>query len=191
MNTVEPIRDIKKIAAIKNMLKAKKNPRDFLLFTMGINSALRISDLLKLQIGDVLDKRGDIREHLYLRVKKTGKELTPKINKSMREALEFYFSKLGPIDYDAPLFQSTRSEQPLDRVRAWTIINQWCEAVGLDSGRHGTHTLRKTWGFHARKMGIDIEIIREKLGQRNTGVTRRYIGLTQEEVNDVEEKVCL
>ncbi len=57
MAKVQPIRDLKRIKAIKNMLKGSGTPRNYLLFTLGINFALRISDLLKLRIADVLDKR--------------------------------------------------------------------------------------------------------------------------------------
>jgi hypothetical protein len=57
MSKVQPIRDIKRVKAIKNMLKGSGTPRNFLLFTLGINFALRISDLLKLHITDILDEK--------------------------------------------------------------------------------------------------------------------------------------
>jgi hypothetical protein len=55
MNFVEPIRDRKKIAQIKNQLRGQRRSRDLLLFVVGINTALRISDLLELQVGYFLD----------------------------------------------------------------------------------------------------------------------------------------
>jgi integrase len=55
MQFVEPIRDIKKVAQIKNMLRGENKVRDLLLFELGINSALRISDLLGIQIKDLFD----------------------------------------------------------------------------------------------------------------------------------------
>ena len=66
MNNVEPIRNQQKIYAIKQyILGDKYNPayreRDYLLFVFGINSALRISDLLSLKVKDVLNAQGDIR----------------------------------------------------------------------------------------------------------------------------------
>ena len=83
MNTVEPIREIQKILAIKRILKEQSNPRDYLLFTMGINFALRINDLLSLKVKDVLDKKGEIIEYLHLREQKTKKEKKIKINKAV------------------------------------------------------------------------------------------------------------
>ena len=54
MSTVEPIRSLKDLRKIKSILSS--NPRDLLLFTLGINSGLRISDLLALNVGDVKNK---------------------------------------------------------------------------------------------------------------------------------------
>jgi len=190
MTTVEPIRDAKKIVAIKSILKAGRYPRDYLLFTLGINLALRVSDLLALRIKDVLDRKGEIVEALHIRERKTGKERKIRLNRSAKEALEFYFSKAGISDGEEFLFRSLRSDKPLDRIRANTLINKWCDEVDLQ-GRFGTHTLRKTWGYRARKLGVPIELIQEKLGHRSPAVTRRYIGVTQDEVSNIEEKVCL
>ena len=66
MNFVEPIRDRKKIAQIKNQLRGQRRFRDLLLFTMGINSALRISDLLQLQIGHFIDESGRPKRRFWI-----------------------------------------------------------------------------------------------------------------------------
>jgi len=190
MNKVEPIRNPKKITQIKNQLKMKENPRDYLLFTLGINFALRIQDLLSLKIKDVFDSNG-IKEFIYLREKKTGKQKKIKVNKSSREALEFYFDKVGEVDPDSYLFKSERSEKPLDRTQAYRLIRGWAEDVGLTGGKYGTHSLRKTWGYQARKQGIPMELIMEKLGHNSPTVTKRYIGITDDEIEDVEDRVNL
>ncbi|GAI69327.1 unnamed protein product [marine sediment metagenome] len=52
-------------------------------------------------------------------------------------------------------------------------------------GRVGTHTIRKTAGYHMRMVGVPIEIIREVLGQKDMQVTKRYIGITDDEVTKV------
>jgi integrase len=59
MKFVEPIRDRKKITQIKNLLRGQHRYRDLLLFVIGINMALRISDLLQLQIGQFIDENGE------------------------------------------------------------------------------------------------------------------------------------
>jgi len=190
VTTVEPIRDAKKIVAIKSILKAGKYPRDYLLFALGINLALRVSDLLALKVKDVLDRKGNIVESVHIREQKTNRQTKIMLNRTAKEALEFYFSKDGISNGEEFLFKSLRSNKALDRIRANTLINQWCKEVDLQ-GRFGTHTLRKTWGYRARKLGVSIELIQEKLGHRSPAVTRRYIGVTQDEVSNIEEKVCL
>jgi len=191
LNTVEPIRDRKKILAIKGNLKAQDNPRDYLLFTMGINFALRISDLLRLRVRDTLDGKGEIKDYVYLREQKTKKEKKLKLNKAVKEALEYYFSKAQVTNPDQLLFVAHRSGRPLTRIRAWQLIRSWCEKVGLSGERFGTHSLRKTWGYQARMSGVSVELICEKLGHRSPAVTRRYIGITQDEISEVENRVCL
>ena len=64
MNFVEPIRDRKKIAQIKNLLRGEGRFRDLLLFVVGINTALRISDLLELHVEHFLDDHQHIKQRL-------------------------------------------------------------------------------------------------------------------------------
>jgi site-specific recombinase XerD len=77
------------------------------------------------------------------------KEKKIKINKVVKEALEYYFKKAEITDPDSYLFTSYRSNQKLDRIRVWQMIKNWCKEVEIDSKRIGTHTLRKTWGYQA------------------------------------------
>lgn len=85
MEFVQPIRDRRKIAAMKRILAS--NPRNHLLFVLGINSALRISDLLRLRVSDVVDESGKIRESLEIREQKTDKTKQFELAKNARKAL--------------------------------------------------------------------------------------------------------
>ena len=73
MNFVDPIRSRKKIAQIKNLLRGERRFRDLLLFVVGINSALRISDLLTLRIGHFVDEQGRINQRFQIHEQKRGK----------------------------------------------------------------------------------------------------------------------
>jgi integrase len=90
MNFVEPIRDRKKIAQIKNLLRGQKRFRDLLLFVVGINTALRISDLLQLQINHFLDEQKRVKRRFWIKERKRGKRHKMVINSSIREALATY-----------------------------------------------------------------------------------------------------
>ncbi|MBA7522611.1 Tyrosine recombinase XerD [subsurface metagenome] len=185
MRKVQPIRDLKKIRAIKGNLR-KKNPRDFLLFTLGINTGLRISDVLKLKVEDVKDRTGEIKEYLDLNEKKTKKQRLIYLNSEVRNALEYYFDKTGIYHLDRYLFISdkTKINKPISRIRAWQLIQIWCREVGI-KGNIGTHTLRKTAGYQMRIAGVAIELIQEVLGHQSISMTKRYLGITDDEVTKV------
>ena len=71
MNEVGAIKDKKQIEKVKNILR-KTNLRDYLLFVMGINVGLRISDLLKLKFRDLIDDKGNILDVIKIKEVKTG-----------------------------------------------------------------------------------------------------------------------
>lgn len=192
MNTVEPIRNPVKILAIKRNLKKESNPRNYLLFTMGINLALRAGDLLEIKVSDILDNKGELKKYLYIKERKTKRQRKIKINEATREALNYYFRKSKIFDPDQYLFKSKKSDKPLDNVGLWYLIKRWTRAVGLEGERYSSHSFRKTWGYQARIYhGASIEMISEKLGHRSTAVTKRYIGIDQEEINRMEENICI
>lgn len=187
MVTVQPIRDKNKIGAIKSRLRS--NPRNYLLFVLGLNTALRIGDILKLKVSDVRGKKGEIRDILKVRQGKTGKEKRIAINEKVRKALEFFFSQSTVLEDNEFLFANRRTGKAISRVYAWMVLNKIAQEFELEN--FGTHSLRKTWGYQARKAGIDLSIIQEKLGHSSPAVTKRYLGITDDEVNKVEREFCL
>lgn len=90
MNYVEPIRDRKKNAQIKNQLRGQRRYRDPLLLVFGINIALRISDLRQLRIGQFIDDHKRIRQRFSIKEQKRNKRHEVVINQSIREALGEY-----------------------------------------------------------------------------------------------------
>ena len=89
MNFVEPIRDRKKIAQIKNLLRGQGRYRDLLLFAVGINTALRITDLLQLQIGQFINERGNAKRRFWIQERMRGKR--HEVAFRIRDALGEYF----------------------------------------------------------------------------------------------------
>jgi len=197
MNSVEPIRAKAKIDQIKANLRS--DPRNYLLFVLGLNFALRISDLLSLRIENVLHNDGAMRDFVTIREGKTGKEKRIKINDSAKEALTAFFGAQitgqGSLitfanSHSDFLFKSKRSGDHIDRIQAYRLMRRWCDDVGI-TDKIGTHTLRKTWGYHARKKGVDISMIMEKFNHQSPTMTKRYIGITNDEIESVEESICL
>jgi len=180
MEFVEPIRDRKKIEAMKKVLKGS-NLRDHVLFTLGINSGLRVSDLLKLKVTDVLDERGRVKDRITVREKKTGKSKTFPFSDTVIKALKEYLMETHP---EVTLFPSRKGGGPITRQQAYRIINDTARTVGIKD-RIGTHTLRKTFGYHAYIAGVDVTRIQSLLNHSSPKETLRYIGITQDELDDV------
>jgi integrase len=170
MNIVEPIRDLEKIEEIKNFLK-KKSYRDYVLFNLGINCGLRISDLLKLKVKDVRGKY-----HLKLKETKTKKNKNQKLPLPVVEILEDYIEGKDDDEY---LFQSRKGvNKPLQRQRAFSIIKEAAEHVGLES--IATHTLRKTFGYHFYQRKKDVALLQDIFNHAAPSITLRYIGINQD-----------
>ena len=180
MNFVEPIRDIKKIQTMKNILR--DNPRNELLFVLGINSALRVSDLLRLLVAGVLDESHNLKSAVILKEHKTGKTKRFPLNESVRSALRRYFKTHPPRSTDVPLFPSRSGGGALKRKQAWAILQQAGKSIGLDN--IGTHSMRKTFGYHVYRKTNDLAIVQQLLGHSNSSDTLRYIGITQEQLFD-------
>ena len=181
MEIVQPIRDLKQIDTIKKLLK-QQNMRDYCLFVLGINSGLRISDLLKLRISDVSEK-GKVKNRIRLREKKTNKFKDFPISDNAKRAINEYL-KTRTIVENEPLFISRKNKGFLMRKRAYWILNEAARSIGIKE-KIGTHTLRKTFGYHAFKNGYDIEIIQKLFNHSSPSVTLRYIGITQDNLDDV------
>ena len=182
MNIVEPIRSENRIKQIRGNLYRQKNPRNYLLFVFGINSGLRIGDILSLKLADIKDTEGNLKDSLDIREQKTNKVRRVHFNTQIKEAISYYIKKSNVFDLDQYLFTNEKSEKnkPITRIRAYQLINEWCRKVGI-MHKVGGHTLRKTFGYHLRMQGISIERISSLLNHQNIKVTFRYIGINDDE----------
>jgi integrase len=174
VNTVQPLRSKRDIERMK---KALGNPRDRLLFIFGINSSLRISDILRLKVGDVRGK-----STLTIREKKTGKLKKFPLNKSITNAVK----TLVPANAndDDWLFPSRKGGKPISRVQAYRILKDAAKRAGLDFDI-GTHTLRKTAALHAYQNGTDLSVLMTVLNHSSQRETLRYIGIEQDDIDEV------
>jgi integrase len=173
MNTVDPIRDPEKLKLICTYLK-KNNIRDFIMVYTGFYSGLRISDILKLRICDVKNK--DI---IRIREQKTKKEKKFEINPELKRELKKYCEGKNLNEYLIPSRQGKNN--PLSRVRAYQIMKE----VGslFDIPDLGTHTLRKTFGYHNYKQFKDAALLMTIFNHSSQAITLRYIGIEQEDIN--------
>lgn len=88
------------------------------------------------------------------------------------------------------LFFNPKTQQPIKRGQAWKFITAVCKEVGL-RGNFGTHSLRKTWGYHARMQGVDLALIMYKLNHNSIAYTKRYLGITDDELQAIAQRLNL
>ena len=187
MEYVDPIKDIEQINAMKEILK-KQSQRDLLLFVFGINTGIRISDLLALKVGDVWEQ-GKVKEFLHTNEDDEDKVQAYFINNAVKQEIDMYLSNLNvqPEDY---LFKSKKDTKPITRQQAYRIINHAAKEVGV-IGKVGTHTLRKTFGYHAYRKGIAISILMSIYHHHSSAETLRYIGIDKDEQKLIKVDVNL
>ena len=180
MDFVQPIRNTEDIERMRSVL-AKSGSRNRLMFNLGINSGLRISDILTLKVGDVRDK-----DFVELTERKTGKRRRFRITAVKSEiAAEI----IGMSD-DEYLFQSRKGDnKPITRVQAYRILNNAAEVCGLSE--IGTHTLRKTFGYHFYQRTHDVAMLQKLFNHSSPSITLRYIGIEQDQIDEATADFAL
>lgn len=176
----EPIKDVKDIRAIKKILADK--PRDLCLFTLGINTNLRASDLLRIAVADVDGlKAGD---ELEIKEQKTGKARRITLNKAVVKAIEGLLSSGGHESGDI-LFKGQRG--PLTVPSVNRLVKGWCREINL-KGNYGSHTLRKTFGYHQRvTFGVGLPVLMETFNHSSQRQTLDYLCVQDEEIKSIYE----
>jgi integrase len=195
---VEPIKNVKDIKNIKTILE-KKNKRDYMLFVVGINVGLRAGDLLNLKINEVSEQETKgkfvIKDAVTIREEKTDKIREFTLNKSAKEAIELYLNSLKDFSPEDYLFKSRKGNEALTVEATHKIIKTAMRDLNI-KGNYGTHTLRKTFGYHTyinnvKDNPLILETLQKMLNHSSQSVTLRYIGITKEVITDVYNSLNL
>lgn len=185
--TVEPIRDRVKINRLYQYLKGY-DPKYALIFKFGINTGLRISDILPLKVKDIFTEDFKFREHLILKEKKTSKEKKIKMNDTLRKCILEYVKNQN-LSYDSYLFQSKKGGH-LGRIQVYRVLKNAASVFGIEN--FGTHSLRKTWGYWTYKMSkYNIGLIMDTFNHSSQSITLRYIGVNQDQKDELYSLVQL
>jgi integrase len=175
---VEPIRDMKDIKAIKKMLAG--NPLYFAIFTVGINTNLRASDLLRITVGMVRGIKP--MEEMELKETKTGNVRRITLNKNCTDAIAGLLAMRSYKDDDY-LFVGKRGVLTVPSVNR--LVKSWCETINL-KGNYGSHSLRKTWGYHQRvSFGVGLPELMTVFGHATQRQTLAYLCVQPEEIKNV------
>ena len=198
----EPIKDKEDIRRISEYLVEQGRYRDNMLFIVGINVGLRVSDLIELRFSDFIDADGkyktefDVFEHKTRRSRKSAKNRRIGINEAVIWAIDEYLNsearqgKTKKInDFLFPASRSDTATGHINRKTVDLLLKGIVKDLGIQV-KVSTHTLRKTFGYQlmeAAPIGKKEEtllLLQEIFGHADSRITRRYIGITQEDITD-------
>lgn len=178
---VEPIRNVADIRRIKKLREG--SPRDLCLFTFGINTAFRANELLSIHVGDVAHLRAGDRFELKQRKTQTYRAIT--LNKTVVNAIREWLAVHPDPSPEAPLFRSHKTGEALQVSVVSQMVKRWCAEAGL-KGNYGSHTLRKTWGYHQRMQGkAALPLLMEAFGHATQRQTLDYLCIQSEEIQEL------
>ncbi|CCG47510.1 integrase family protein (plasmid) [Halobacillus halophilus DSM 2266] len=186
MNEAQPIKSKNDINKLK---KAAANDRDRLLITFGVNTGLRISDIIDLKVGDLFDGRSNQpKKAVKIKEKKSRKTKTFTLNQTIAKDLKKTVK--DPTDREAFVFQSRRGNNGISRIQAHRILAAAAERAGLDYPV-SSHSLRKTFGYHAYNNGVDLTLLMKIFNHSSQEITLRYIGIQREDIDAVYDGLAL
>ena len=186
MSTAQPIRDLTELEKFKNYyLEIQPNIRNYTLIITGINTALRISDILSLKWGDIYNfQTKKFHRYIHITEKKTGKETRIAINQNLYNAFSRYFHSLEQVTPEHYIFWGKVPEYPLSRSQAFRIIKN--VSIKQDLSEHiSCHSLRKTFGYHAWNSGVSPVVLMLIYNHSSFDITKRYLGIEQEDKDAV------
>ncbi|EJV54870.1 tyrosine-type recombinase/integrase [Bacillus cereus] len=169
---VQPIRSKEQIEDMKWALKRHCSERDYIIFLIGINTGLRVGDLLKLKVSDVRRKR-----KLIIREGKTKKARQLNLSNIYDEIQEY----IRTVDSEW-LFPSRKGDKAITTTQAYRQLQKAADMAGLDSV--GTHTMRKSFGYWFYKQTKDVAKLQNILNHSHPQITLTYIGITAEEIEE-------
>lgn len=194
MSTTQPIRNPDNLLRFREYYrKTEYNPRNYALIIFGLNSALRISDILCLRWHDIF-ANGSYNTHISVTERKTGKENRIALNKSAAYALDYlrnYLINNNKYDESSYIFFSQKYPyKNISRSQAFRIIKKAAGHCGLPENI-SCHSLRKTFGYHAWKQGVPPALLMSIYNHSSYEITKRYLCIDQNEKDDVYYKITL
>lgn len=192
MSKTQPIRQTSQLTKFKEYyLTEQPNLRNYTMIILGLNTALRIGDILNITWDMVYDfKNRQYRPHLFLTEQKTGKKAIIALNKPVKTVLEMLHQVQMPQP-DSYLFAGQKNKFcPISRCQAYRIIKKAAAYACLPE-HVSCHSLRKTFGYHAWKNGTPPALLMDIFNHSSYQITKRYLCIEQDDKDDVFRRINL
>ena len=166
MGTTQPIRKDDELYSFRMYYADEKpNIRNYTLIVLGLNTALRIGDLLSLKWSSVYNFQfQSFYDHILIHEQKTGKRNNVLLNATAKDALQAYFNERSP---EEAAVHTTQED---------------CISC---------HSLRKTFGYHAWKQGTPPALLMDIYNHSSYRITQHYLGISQDERDEIYLKLDL
>ena len=159
------------------------SPRDLCLFTFGINTAYRAGELLSLSVGQV--DYLHLGDRLDLKQAKTKLYRPATLNAPVIRTLRDWLAVHPDPSPEAPLFVSRKDGRALRVATVNNLVKTWCREAGL-RGNYGSHSLRKTWGYHQRvQAGRPVALLMTAYGHASERQTLDYLCIQDTEIKEL------
>lgn len=204
-HAAEPIKSMDDIFAITNYLISKGRYRDNMLFIVGINFGLRVSDLRVLRFSNIINDSLTFKDSFAVFEKKTRNTRKRKknryitVNHAVIEAVTLYLENTPGVCLSDYMFRSESNRggnknEPLTNKSIDRILKGIAADVNLNV-KVSTHTLRKTFCYHQMLMSHNdsrkLLLLQKMLNHSSPAQTLDYIGITAEEMEDAYRNLNL
>ncbi len=173
----------------EKILSKLKGKRNQLIFHIGCNLGLRISEILSIDIDNFSKNKivGETLKVKQLKARKVATRILP-LNSKMRSLLQEYLNECRYVS--GSLFREQTGNTQLSRFTYINIIKKAAKESGVTSNV-STHSMRKTFARAVyEQSGLNIVITQKALGHSNPANTALYLGIFEEQVNkQIEELV--
>jgi integrase len=177
----------REICALRVRLQIAHRIRDLALFNLAIDSKLRACDLVRLQVCDIVQAE-QVLSRATVKQRKTGQAVQFELTEQTRDAVKEWVAnaELRSCDY---LFPSRLRLSPHLSTRQYArIVKNWVSLIGLNPGKYGTHSLRRTKVTLIYRRTKNLRAIQLLLGHRKLESTVRYLGIEVDDALEMAER---
>ena len=203
-HAAEPIKNVDDIFRITEYLVSKGRYRDNMLFIVGINFGLRVSDLRMLRFSNLINDNLTFKESFPVFEKKTRNTRKKKknryitINNAVIEAVTLYLEHTPNVSLSDYMFRSQSNREVNNKPLLVRSINRILKDIAMELDldiQMSTHTLRKTFCYHQMVMSNNdsrkLLLLQKMLNHSSPAQTLDYIGITSEEIEEAYKKLNL
>jgi len=180
------------IKLIKSILTADNNLRDLALFSVGIDTMLRASDLLKLTVADVTDDQNEIKPEVLIKQQKTKQGNLVMLSDYSRDILSQWITQSSKTPYNYLFTGLTKGkDKAISTTQYRRLVKQWAKLARVNPETVSTHSIRRTKASIVYEKTGNIEAVRQLLGQKSVTSTSHYLNISQKEALAIAREIEL